>query len=276
MAASASPPETPSAPRVPHPAQVCPGTLSLLCHRSPAQPGAGLTRHLGRGFLLGEGAGTTPGCKKTSGGSFRLSAHPDLHRPTPAAPVPLRPGSAVPARCPHGAGGLWDPPIRLQDDPWGGITPLPTISSPFLGSSSPRGLCLVFSHPSSSAQIPAQDLMPRGFPAPPDPPRVRRGLGQLWGPARSRRCGHDTSPARSELCPHVGGRVLQNPNPPEPSSTGEGGQHRGMSQRGDVTQPSGHPFTPHLTEVTSRGDIAGCSVPPGGAGAASSGLEKKN
>lgn len=253
MAASASPPETPSAPRVPHPAQVCPGTLSLLCHRSPAQPGAGLTRHLGRGFLLGEGAGTTLGCEKTSGGSFRLSAHPDLHRPTPAAPVPLRPGSAVPARCPHGAGGSLGPPNPASGRSLGWDHPPPNHLLPIFGVQQPPG---ALPHVSPSLQLspdPSAGFDASWVPRTPRPSSGPEGSGAALGtrtepPLRARHV-----PSTQRALPARWGPRAAKSKPPRTE------QHRGGGTApGDVTAWRCHPAErPPLHPTPHRGDIEG-------------------
>ncbi|XP_059725113.1 basic salivary proline-rich protein 1-like [Haemorhous mexicanus] len=111
----------------------------------------------------------------------------------------------------------------------------------------PPGLCLVFPPPPPSLRLspdPSAGIDASWVPRTPRPSGGLEGLGQRWGPARGHRCGHDTSPARSELRPHVGGRVLQNPPPlPEPRRGGA----PGVPQRGRVTQLGHHPPSPPPT-----------------------------
>lgn len=125
------------------------------------------------------------GCAKTSrglgfffgrGGPFLCLPIPlfTKRRLQPPSRSPLGVSRTPPCRgsaCTGGSLGWGSPPSRPSPHP-------------------PR-LFLVFPpfpHPSGSARLPAQDLMPR--------PLGGAG-GQRWGPARCHRCGRDTSPASS-------------------------------------------------------------------------------
>lgn len=113
---------------------------------------------------------------------------------------------------------------------WGVISPLsisphPAAVHPGEGSSSipaasaPLGLCLAFLPPAPSFWLspnPSAGFNASCVPPPPPSPGGQESLGPHQGPGQSHHFGHGhgTSPARSEVSPHVGGRVLAKRSPP--------------------------------------------------------------
>lgn len=144
--------------------------------------------------------------------------------------------------CPPGAMGALGPPHVVaphgqgspSQAPWpGGVIPWLSISPP--GHCAPRvqllsrSLGAPWALPHVSPPAPSFWLSPdpnTGLNALCVPPHLGAGgLGLCWEPVQSHRFGHNTSPARSELLWHVGGRVLANPPRPNPGKGCGGEKH---------------------------------------------------